>query len=253
MALEVFPLVSYTAAFFLRCQRNNHKTQRPKLRWEDGSEWELWHIFFTYADWTEMQRPLGKSSSTMEILEFWKDLNSGTLEQSQSGKKKQKVEVNAANNVTCVETVSVTGCNIWEWTENNFCTTDQECFAEGPQILTGMMLYRSLWWMLGHWALFFCLVGALVHERSVCWSGENELVVRENENWINLQLWLSLVLLTGHLSLRAHLAMEDHLLLGAVPQDAFACKNEFKVLIRNTLNASHTNIFRKTAVSREAL
>lgn len=50
----------------------------------------------------------------MEILEFWKDLNSGTLEQIQSGKKKQKVEVNAADNVTCVETVSVTGCNIWE-------------------------------------------------------------------------------------------------------------------------------------------
>lgn len=61
------------------------------------------------------------------------------------------------------------------------------------------------------------------------------------------------MLLTGHLSLRAHLVMEDHLLLGAVPKDAFASKNEFKVLIRNTLNASHTNIFRKTAISQEAL
>lgn len=60
---------------------------------------------------------------------------------------------------------------------------------------------------------------------------------------------LSLVPLTGQLSLRAHLAMENHLLLDSVPENTFASKSIFKVVIINTLNASHTNIFRKTAVS----
>lgn len=57
------------------------------------------------------------------------------MEQTQSDKKTAKVEVNAAGNLIYMETASVTGCSIWERTENNFCMTTQAHFAVEPQIL----------------------------------------------------------------------------------------------------------------------